>query len=93
MLDEISLAKFNEWREFEQLEPFEEERGDWRTAHLVATVANLTRGKDDEVRRIEEFVLPFGDRRPYEKPAPATSDPMMTVKQAYLVYVDDVPED
>jgi len=85
MLREISFEKFQEWVEFERLEPFEEMRGDWRTAHIVSTLANIYRGKNDDVHPIAKFVLPFGDRKPWE-PEPTAEELMAKAKAAFLLY-------
>lgn len=42
------------WRVFETLEPFEDERADWNTAHIVQALAP---GR----KPLSDFRLPFGD--------------------------------
>lgn len=55
----MSSREFAEWKAFFALQPYGEWRNDYRTASLMALLANLWRGKDDPVRTPEEFMPRF----------------------------------
>lgn len=67
MLRSISGRQFREWRAYAELEPFDEERADLRTAHIIQTVLAVTGNK----RTLTECLLPFGQEEP---PAPTVKD-------------------
>lgn len=54
MLRSMSSTRFEEWRVYEELEPFPNERADWGMAHIVQAI--MRTGK-----KLSEFMLPFGD--------------------------------
>lgn len=56
----MSSREFAEWKAFFALQPYGEWRNDYRIASLMAHLANLWRGKDDPVRKPEEFMPRFG---------------------------------
>lgn len=56
----MSSREFAEWKAFFALQPYGEWRKDYRTASLMALLTNLWRGKDDPVRKPEEFMPRFG---------------------------------
>lgn len=62
MLHEITFEQFREWRTYANIEPFDETRQDLRTAHIVATLANLFRGKNKPSKPISDYLLRFGPR-------------------------------
>lgn len=73
MLREMTWSQFLEWRAFDDLEPFGEERSDFRTAQVVQTLWNIHRDpkRNPDGWPLTDFVLAFGDS-PYrreEKPA------------------------
>lgn len=45
-----------EWELYYKLEPFGEERADWRLAQLTCLTANLNRGKGKRVSRVADFM-------------------------------------
>lgn len=61
MLAEMTVHERRDWLIYAGLDPFGEEREDHRNAHVVQTLINLYRGKNRPVRKLHEFVLPFGD--------------------------------
>lgn len=67
MLKQMSIRLFRQWRAYYDLEPFGEERADYRAASIVATLVNLNRRKGTSPRPVSEFVLQFGE--PKKKPA------------------------
>lgn len=61
MLARMTFEQFNEWRTYAALEPFDEVRQDIRTAHIVATLSNMFRGKRS-AKPIADYVLNFGEK-------------------------------
>lgn len=61
MLAQITFEELQEWRAFAELEPFDEERNDLRTAQVCRTMANMWRGKDSEAVTLGDMLLRFGD--------------------------------
>lgn len=58
----MSSKQFLEWRHYAELEPFDEERADIRTADIVRTLWNIARDtkKHPEPFKLKDFVLQFG---------------------------------
>lgn len=55
---------------YEQLEPFAEDRADWRTAVLCCAFANVWRGKDSKLVQPGEIMDTFfGYDKPWLEPA------------------------
>lgn len=50
------------WIEYDQIEPFGEERADLRIAQLCALIANIWRGKRSRRYKIDDFMFNFGPR-------------------------------
>lgn len=64
MLGEISYLQLLEWNAFDSLEPFGEEREDYRVAAVRQTMVNLTRAiymKHPTALPLADFLLGFGD--------------------------------
>jgi len=63
MLRLITARQFLTWAAYEELEPFGEERADYRAASIVQTIVNMNRDTKKHPRPfdIEDFVLRFGD--------------------------------
>lgn len=61
MLREIPWSVFVEWHAFRLLEPYGDERADWRIAKLTATIANINRDpkKKREAFTAKDFLLVF----------------------------------
>lgn len=70
MLRRMGAKLFNEWRAFEELEPFEDIRQDWRMAQLVAKLANLHRNLEahPEPYPISDFLLNYGNEKEEARP-------------------------
>ncbi len=62
MLDRMSITLFREWRAYFDLEPFGEERADYRAASIVAMLYNINRKRGTEAKPVRDFVLEFGDK-------------------------------
>lgn len=55
----MSLEEFLRWMAFAALEPFGEERQDWRVAMLMAQQANMHRGKGKAAIPVKRFLPRF----------------------------------
>jgi hypothetical protein len=53
----MSLAEYWGWNQFVALEPFLPERVDLAGALVSTTMANIHRGKNGVVRKLEDFML------------------------------------
>lgn len=60
MLDGMSSRELSEWFAYFQLEPFGEEREDYRTALIAQTVANTAPRKRRKAFKLHDFLLRFG---------------------------------
>lgn len=61
MLCEIPHRILMEWQQYAELEPFGEERADWRAAMIASTMANIhARKKGKPAFKIENFMPKFG---------------------------------
>lgn len=63
MLRGISWSQFLEWQAFETLEPFGEERDDYRAASIVQALWNIARDTKQNPNGwpLTDFLLSFGD--------------------------------
>lgn len=63
MLAEMTWKEFLEWEAFEEVEPFETERADVRSAHIVQTLWNIARDTKANPKGwpLTDFLLAFGD--------------------------------
>jgi len=64
MLSLISSKKFREWKVYEEIEPFPDERADWNSAHIVQFLWALSGDPNKKYPRgrpLTDFTLPFGD--------------------------------
>jgi hypothetical protein len=60
MLRNLTAKQFREWEQYAELEPFDETRQDYRIASVVATLANLYRGKNQKALTLDDCVVRFG---------------------------------
>jgi predicted trehalose synthase len=60
MLAGMTAEQLQEWRAYGDLEPFDEERADSRSGHIVQTLINLQRGRGKPRVALEDCVLKFG---------------------------------
>lgn len=63
MLRSISWEQFLEWQAYFELEPFGEERGDFRSGQIVQALWNIARDpkRNPDGWPLSEFLLTFGD--------------------------------
>ena len=64
LLHGLTAKQFLEWQAYAALEPFGEERQDYRIASICSVMANIHRGSGKRAFEIEQFVLKFGDQPP-----------------------------
>ena len=87
MLAQITYRQFIEWVVYGDLEPFDEERADIRSAHIVTALANIHR--DRKKRRapfkIRDFLLPFGDQ---SLPAKKSLQQLKTVAKLWVAVMN-----
>ena len=66
----MTYKEYVEWEAFYSIEPFPEERQDFRNALLVSIMVNLQRGKNDKAVEIEDFIPDFWSERKSKKQTP-----------------------
>lgn len=76
-LARISSRELTEWREFYRLEPFGEERADYRAALIAAVIANANRRKGQKPFAVKDFMPDF-EGRPRE---PRTPEQLLSVAE------------
>ena len=64
LFDEMSDNEFFYWMAFSALEPFGDDRADWRNAMLLAQQANMNRNKGKPAYKPDKFLLKFQTKRP-----------------------------
>lgn len=63
MLASLTSEELTEWMAYHELEPWGEERADFRSGTICAVVANLMKSKDDRPARAADFVPDFDGSR------------------------------
>jgi len=64
MLAQVSTRQFNEWRDYADLEPFDEKRADLRAASIVQALVNLLgRRKGQPAVKLEECALRLQEKQ------------------------------
>lgn len=63
MLARMPVRVFREWALYAELEPWGEERADWRAAMQATVMASLWRGKGQRRPKLSDFLPKFGRRR------------------------------
>lgn len=61
MLAQITFQQFGEWLAYMRMDPFSEQRADYRIAQLACLIANKLRGEKEQVYSLSDFVLKFDD--------------------------------
>ncbi len=59
MLRQMTWLDYLGWLAYMELEPFDETRADLRSASIVATIANVNRGKGQRAYSAKEFLLNY----------------------------------
>lgn len=60
MLAGLSSAQMTEWMAYAAVEPFGEERDDYRMAYALSVIVNLFRGKDDPPVNVADLLPRVG---------------------------------
>jgi hypothetical protein len=63
MLAAMPQRVYREWMVYAEMEPWDQQRADWRAAMIASTMANLWRGKKGRRRKLKDF-LPVFKRSP-----------------------------
>jgi hypothetical protein len=90
VLRRLTAKQFLEWQAYATLEPFDEVRGDFRSALIASVLANVNRDskKKPEPFKIQDFLLKFEEAEPPAKQTPAVhKNIMIMITQAFT----DVP--
>lgn len=74
MLACITIRQFEEWRSYHDLEPFDEERADFRSAQIVQAIVNGNRGRGMPPIRLADCLLPFGKDAATAAVTPTTTE-------------------
>ena len=70
MLSLMPQRVFREWVAYTELEPWDEQRADWRSAMVAHTMYSLWRGKGPR-RRLADFLPKFKQKRTLRTPQDA----------------------
>ena len=60
LLARLTSRQLSEWMAYGAVEPFGEDRADFRTAHALAVIVNLLRGKDAPPVKIADLIPQVG---------------------------------
>lgn len=71
MLRGMSARQFAEWRAYDDLEPFDEERADIRAGSIVQAIYNVKRRKGQAPIKLMDCVVTFGSGGTKESPKSA----------------------
>lgn len=64
----MSARHFHEWRAYDDMEPFDEERADIRAGSIVQAIYNVRRRKGSPPIKLMDCVVTFGSGRATESP-------------------------
>jgi len=60
LLASTDSRELAEWEAYERLEPFGEQRADWRIAQVACILANVNRKKGAPAFKVDDFMLKTG---------------------------------
>ena len=92
MLARMTSRQLSEWMAYGAVEPFGEDRADFRVAHALAVIVNLLRPKDAPPVRIADLIPQVGalaeeDRAVYEG---AAGDEDLPPKHPHVVMFEQM---
>lgn len=61
MLRNLTAKQLVEWKQYNELEPFDEVRADIRAAQIVQALINVNRGRNQRAVTIKDVLLKFGE--------------------------------
>jgi uncharacterized protein DUF4035 len=92
MLHGGSMRHLLEWRAYYDLEPFGEERADYRSAQIVTAILNVNRKKGAPIVKLRDCLLQFGaDSAAATSPEEARKKIIRTME--LLVAIHNAPTD
>jgi hypothetical protein len=59
MLRQITWSQFKDWIAYSEIDPFFEERADFRDAQICATIANVNRRRGSQPYKPSDFMPKF----------------------------------
>lgn len=84
----MSSMEFTRWIAYSRVEPWGEERADYRAALICKTMADINTPKGKQPMKLEDFLLKF-DR---ERPTQTTEEMIGTVAQITAIYEEQAEE-
>jgi len=63
MLSVMPQRVYREWIAYAEIDPWDEERADWRAAMVAFTMANMWRGKKGRKPKLKDFMPQFKKRQ------------------------------
>lgn len=66
MLRELTAKQLLEWRAYDELDPFGEERDDYRAASIREMVFNMSGKESKNARPMKDFLIPWEPESPEE---------------------------
>lgn len=78
----MTAREFRAWELYNELEPFGEERQDYRVASILHMLYHINRGKTSPTKELKEFVLKFGETVEERKQTPQQQFAMLKVLAA-----------
>lgn len=79
MLRTMTAKQFRAWEMYAEMEPFGEERADFRAASIVQMIYNVNRGKGVRAIKLDQCLLRFGEP-PESKPAQTSQQQFAMLK-------------
>lgn len=80
-----------EWRVYYDLEPFGEERADYRSAQVVAALLNVHRKKGAQLVKLADCLLKFGTTRATQPRTPEEARAQIIRTMELLVQIHNTP--
>jgi hypothetical protein len=78
----MSAHEYAEWIAFSRIEPWGEERADYRAALICKVLADINTPKGKQPMKLTDFLLKFDQ----EKPTQSTEEMIGTVAQINAIY-------
>lgn len=85
MLREMSIRQFRDWVRYAELDPFDEQRMDYRIASVVAAVVNSQRSRKQRKMKLSEALLRFGDASDKRNQRKQTWQEQLMIAKMYAV--------
>lgn len=89
MLEGMPSTMFSEWMAFAAVEPFGEERDDYRLAFALAVIVNMFRGKDSQPVTPKDLMPTVGVLGEAYVPEPYTGGAIMPPKHPNVIAFEE----